>query len=77
MQFTQVHGVAERARGIRERLLAASGLKRLADRAPRAELEQAVLRVAIAAIVLVYLLVYTLWDGVIDDHELEVDLVAL
>ncbi len=45
--------------------------------APRAELEQSVLRVFIGGIVLIYLVLYTFKDGVVDDHELQVDLVAL
>ena len=76
-QFTQLASLIERLGSVRAHVLHVTGLKSLAEAAPRAELEQAVLRVSIAAVVLVYLLIYTLRDGFINDHEVEVDLVAL
>ncbi|MDQ6620850.1 MAG: ATP-binding protein, partial [Pseudomonadota bacterium] len=74
---TQLRHVGEQLHALKRRGLNAFGLKELVDAAPRAELEQAVLRVGIAAVVLIYLLIYTLRDGHISDHEWEVDLVAI
>ncbi len=74
---TPLRKPCDRASLLKERLLKLARIDKLVAAAPRAELEQAVLRVLLGGIVLVYLLVYTLKDGTLSPHELEVDLVAL
>jgi two-component system sensor histidine kinase RpfC len=58
-------------------LLRGTGLKPFVDAAPRAELEQSMLRGVIGGAVLAYLLVYTSRDGIIDGAEREVLAVAV
>src|SRR4051812_19309174 len=77
MRRSHFSSLKKRTRLVARSLVRRTGLKPFVDAAPRAELEQSMLRGVIGGAVLAYLLVYTSRDGIIDGAEREVLAVAV